>query len=77
MSKEDRQIVWDEHEYHGQKYYYGFYKRKKMFLISVKCGLYMRGMATLLDVPINYYTTAKSAKRGAARFLKRLQEAVK
>lgn len=24
--KEDRQIVWDEHEYHGQKYYYGFYK---------------------------------------------------
>ena len=42
MKKKDRQIVWDEHEYHGQKYYYGFYKRKKMFLIDVKCGVYLR-----------------------------------
>ena len=77
MNKEDRQIVWEEHEFFGNKYYCGFFKRKKMFLITVKCGLYMRGMSTLLDVPINYYTTAKSAKRGAERFLRRLQEAVK
>ena len=29
MKKEDMQIEWEEHEYHGQKYYYGFYKRKE------------------------------------------------
>lgn len=79
MKKEDRQIVWEEHEYHGQKYYYGFYKGKKMFLIDVKCGVYLRAQAmlTCFDVFINGYTTMRDAKRGAERFLRRLQEAVK
>lgn len=77
MKKKDRQIVWDEHEYHGQKYYYGFYKRKKMFLIDVKCGVYLRAMNTCMDMFINGYTTRRDAKRGAERFLRRLQEVVK
>ncbi len=77
MKKEDRQIVWEEHEYHGQKYYYGFYKRKKMFLIDVKCSVYLRAMNTCMDMFINGYGTMRDAKRGAERFLKRLQEAVK
>lgn len=77
MKEEDRQIEWDEHEYHGQKYYYGFYKRKKMFLIDVRCGVYMRAMDTCMDMFINGYGTMRDAKRGAERFLKRLQEAVK
>lgn len=77
--KEDRQIEWDEHEYHGEKYYYGFYKRKKMFLIDVKCSVYLtaQAMLTCFDVFINGYGTMRDAKRGAERFLKRLQEAVK
>lgn len=77
MSKEDRQIEWDEHEYYGQKYYYGFYKGKKMFLIDVKCNVYLRDMNTCGDMFINGYGTMRDAKRGAERFLKRLQEAVK
>lgn len=77
MKKEDRQIVWEEYEYHGQKYYYGFYKRKKMFLIDVKCSVYLRAMNTCMDMFVNGYGTMRDAKRGAERFLRRLQEAVK
>lgn len=75
--KENKQIEWEEHEWHGQKYYYGFYKRKKMFLINVKCGVYLGAVNTCKDMFVNEYTTARDAKRGAERFLKRLQEAVK
>lgn len=79
MKKEDMQIKWEELEYHGQKYYYGFYKGKKMFLIDVKCSVYLRAQAmlTCFDVFINGYGTMRGAKRGAERFLRRLQEAVK
>ena len=79
MRKTDNQIVWNEHESHGEKYYYGFYKEKKMFLVDVKGSLYLRAqpMKTCLDMFINSYTTPRDAKRGAERFLRRLQEAVK
>lgn len=79
MKKEDRQIKWDEQKYHGQKYYYGFYKGKKMFLIDVKCSVYLRAQAmiTCYDIFVNGYGTMRDAKRGAERFLRRLQEAVK
>ena len=80
MKKEDRQIKWEELEYHGQKYYYGFYKGKRIFLINVNCSVYLRAQAMIArygDMFISGYTTMRDAKRGAERFLKRLQEAVK
>lgn len=79
MSKEDRQIKWEELEYHGQKYYYGFYKGKGIFLINAKCGVFLRAQAmiTCYDMFVNGYGTMRDAKRGAERFLRRLQEAVK
>ena len=77
MKKEDRQIVWDEHEYHGQKYYYGYFNGKKIFLVNTNCGVYLRAMNTCMDMFVNEYGTMRDAKRGAERFLKRLQEAVK
>ncbi len=69
MKKEDRQIVWNEHEYHMEKYYYGFYKEKKMFLIDVKCSLYLRAqpMKTCFDIFINSYTTLHSRTPSEAR----------
>ena len=77
--KEDRQIKWEELEYHGQKYYYGFYKGKRIFLINVKCNVFLRAQAmiTCYDMFVNGYGTMRDAKRGAERFLRRLQEAVK
>ena len=80
MKKKDRQIKWEELEYHGQKYYYGFYKGKRIFLINVKCSVYLRAQAMIAcydDMFVNGYTTMRDAKRGAERFLRRLQEAVK
>lgn len=72
MSKEDRQIMWKDN--------IGVYDGKKLFSIMffpfdgeiVLC-------LNLYDLPIKIrlYATLKSAKRGAERFLKRLQEAVK
>lgn len=71
MSKEDRQIVWKDN--------IGFYDGKKLFSIMffpfdgeiVLC-------LNLYDLPIKIrlYATLKSAKRGAERLLRRLQEAV-
>lgn len=71
MSKEDRQIVWKDN--------IGFYDGKKLFSIMffpfdgeiVLC-------LNLYDCPIKLrlYATVKSAKRGAERLLRRLQEAV-
>ena len=72
MKKEDRQIVWNDN--------IGFYNGKKLFSILV---FPLNGeillCLSLYDLPIKIrlYSTVKAAKRGAERFLKRLQEAVK
>lgn len=69
MSKENRQIVWKDN--------IGFYNGKKLFSILVfpfdgEIVLCLN----LYDCPIKIrlYATLKSAKRGAERFLKRLQK---
>lgn len=72
MKKEDRQIVWDDN--------IGFYKGKELlgiwfFPISGEIRLCLHSCGRQIE--IRPYTTVKSAKRGAERFLKRLQEAVK
>lgn len=70
MKKEDRQIVWHRCNgyYKNQMLFFVIFKDKKFYLYLLANG---RGVA-LTD-----YTTVKSAKRGAERFLRRLQEAVK
>lgn len=68
--KEDRQIVWHERN--------GYYKKRFLFFIIVgeeKFHLYL--FANKREVALMDYSTFKSAKRGAERFLKRLQAAVK
>ena len=72
MSKEDRQIKWKDN--------IGFYNGKKLFSILVfpfddEIVLCLN----LYDCPIKIrlYATLKSAKRGAERFLKHLQEVIK
>lgn len=72
MKKEDRQIVWDSH--------YGYYyKNQNLFFIVVegRDKFYLYFLANGREVMAMAYTTLKSAKRGAERFLRRLQEAVK
>ena len=68
MKKEDRQIVWD-----GNK---GFYHGKELFSIWFAPSE-QRIILLFLEVYTKTYTTVKSAKRGAERFLKRLQEEVR
>ena len=70
--KEDRQIKWKDN--------IGFYNGKKLFSIMFfpfdgEIGLCL----DLYDLPIKLrlYATLKSAKRGAERLLRRLQEVVK
>ena len=79
MKKEDRQIEWIEHnsQKSGRSYFYGYFKAKKLFFISEELNLYLTGLRFFVDGLINHYETISSAKRGAERFLKRLQEAVK
>lgn len=70
MKKEDRQIVWHKRN--------GYYKNQMLFFVIIgdkKFYLYL--LANGREVAIMDYATLKSAKRGAERFLKRLQEAVK
>lgn len=75
MKKEDRQIIWKL----DWLCYAGFYKEYKIFECfewgksQWEVNLILGGFKT----KIGTYTTYKSAKRGAERFLKRLQEAVK
>lgn len=72
MSKEDRQIVWDDN--------IGIYNGKKLFGVwFFPASSVMRLCLHLGDrrIELRPYATVKSAKRGAERFLKRLQEAVK
>lgn len=79
MKKEDRQIEWKEHKSQtfGRSYFYGYYEGKKIFYISEELNLSLTGLGFFVDGLINYYETISSAKRGAERFLRRLQEAVK
>ena len=79
MKKEDRQIVWEEHisQKSGRSYFYGYYEGKKIFYISEELNLSLTGLGFFVDGLINHYETISSAKRGAERFLRRLQEAVK
>lgn len=79
MKKEDRQIEWKEHESQisGRIDVFGFYKRKKLFLISEEPSLYLIGTGSDLAAFLKFYKNLSRAKRGAERFLKRLQEAVK
>ena len=69
MKKEDRQIVWKERN--------GYYKNQMLFFVirGKKFHLYL--LANGREVAVMDYTTLKAAKRGAERFLRRLQEAVK
>ena len=72
MNKEDRQITWDDN--------IGIYNGKKLFSIMVfPLDGEILLCLNLYDLPIKirFYATIKSAKRGAERFLRRLQEAVK
>ena len=72
MSKENRQIKWI--------YNIGIYNGKKLFSIMVfPLDGEIPLCLNLYDLPIKIrlYATVKSAKRGAERFLRRLQEAVK
>lgn len=70
MKKEDRQIVWEER--------YGYYKNQLLFfIVEGRDKFYLYFFANGVEVMAMDYTTLKSAKRGAERFLKRLQEAVK
>ena len=63
--KEDRQIVWM-----GNK---GFYHGEELFSIWFAPSE-QRIILDYLDVYSKPYTTVKSAKRGAERFLKTLQK---
>ena len=72
MNKEDRQIEWNNN--------IGFYNGKKLFSILVfPVDADILLCLNLYDLPIKIrlYSTVKDAKRGAERFLRRLQEAVK
>lgn len=69
MKKEDRQIVWHRRN--------GYYKNQILFFVIEDEKFYLYLLANGREVEIMDYTTLKDAKRGAERFLKRLQEAVK
>ena len=75
MKKEDRQIEWE----FDWLNYVGLYKGYKIF----ECFDWGKSQweVTLIlgqfRTKIGTYTTKRDAKRGAERFLKRLQEAVK
>lgn len=75
MKKEDRQIEWKL----DWLCYAGFYKGYKVFECfewgksQWEVKLILGGFKTRIGT----YTTMRDAKRGAERFLKRLQEVVK
>lgn len=82
MKKEDRQIEWIQPE-HDSSLVEGYYKGEK--IIALRQNEYgVWKMYLVLDQicedfyhRVGIYTTLNDAKRGAERFLKRLQEAVK
>lgn len=73
MKKEDRQIVWKKDT--------GYYKGRKLFEISEvhegAFAIYVRLAGRESFDMSTWFRLKKSAKRGAERFLKRLQEVVK
>lgn len=73
MKKEDRQIVWEKDT--------GYYKGRKLFEISEvhegAFAIYVRLTGRESFDMSTWFRLKKSAKRGAERFLKRLQETVK
>ena len=73
MKKEDRQIVWKEDT--------GYYKGRRLFEITEvdegAFAIYVRLTDRESFDMSTWFRLKKSAKRGAERFLKRLQEAVK
>lgn len=69
MKKEDRQIEWHNRE--------GYYNKQELFFIAKGDKSYLYFLANGREVLITEYTTVKSAKRGAERFLRRLQETIK
>lgn len=80
MKKEDRQIVWKakKNKVTALMSYYGFYNGKEIFVIEEDIMFHLIGMGILSDIPyVDVFFTLESAKRGAERFLRRLQEAVK
>ena len=74
MKKEGRQIKWEKNGF-SQK---GYYKQALLFDLIFLNGVELRFFFPGSDIAsyITEYTTVKSAKRGAERFLRRLQEAV-
>ena len=74
----NNQIIWKEfhHSFYQTKFYHGFYNGEFLFYIDIDKCLFMRGMYTYIDLHLNSYKTIKSAKRGAERFLKRLQDKI-
>lgn len=68
MNKTNRQIEWN-----GNK---GFYNGKELFSIWFAPSK-RRIILHFEEIYTKTYSTVKEAKRGAERFLKRLQEAVK
>lgn len=72
MKKEDRQIVWKDN--------IGFYNGNRLFEIWFYPPRSVYDLCFIFKgncLGLNRYKTLKSAKRGAERFLKRLQETVK
>lgn len=71
MSKQDRQIVWIN--------YNGYCKGQKVF--QIWCGGYYYDLYLVLlnylVCKLNSYFTLRDAERGAERFLRRLQDAIK
>ena len=68
-NRETRQIVWDE--------YNGFYRNQCLFFVLKEAMFRLYFSTNGPKMILNDYSTFKDAKRGAERFLKRLQEAVK
>ena len=75
MSKKYRQIVWKKNGISQN----GYYKQALLFDLDFPDKVELRFFFPGRDIAsaIAEYTTVKSAKRGAERFLKRLQEVVK
>ena len=68
-SKKDRQIVWVEDN--------GFYRNQCLFFVLKEAMFRLHFSTNGTKIILNDYSTFKDAKRGAERFLKRLQKVVR
>lgn len=75
MKKEGKQIKWEKNGISQN----GYYKKILLFDLNFADKVELRFFFPRSDIVsyITEYKSVKSAKRGAERFLKRLQEAVK